>query len=247
MPETSHSGGNGDKFENFEITRSKMVHTRKAKKKIAKKSANATKRGAKPNCKKKVANSNDNVIFPCDQCTKSFSKKSNLTNHQRVKHMGLAWICPYCEKTQSSKFSHGRHIKTCRKVDKRDEMNPDENAAYLKNKIELTPKASSIAIGKLTKNNIERMNIIIDLKKRLLLALKQNVALKIILKMDHSDEDEEIENLKWIDATDENEVINEGETEREQEPENEKASKNRIVCLFIPYLVLSITNLQQRN
>lgn len=196
MPEASHSDGNSYSFE----TRWKMAETREANKKTAKKSR--TKQAAKKNHKKNVKKLSKERRFPCDQCQKSFSKKSNLTSHQKGQHMGLVWICTYCQKTQTSKFSHKRHIEKCEHYDKSDKTNPDANAAYLTSKIQLTPKAAALTIETLTKNNLERANIIIKLKKRLLSALKQNVALKNMLKIEVSDEDKEIEELQWVETVD---------------------------------------------
>lgn len=114
---------------------------------------------------------NSKKLFPCDKCSKKFAKKSNLDNHKEVKHKGLVWICPFCQKTQVSKYSHERHLKTCPHRNQREQaeqINADANSVYLSSKIEYTPKAASTLIDQLTKNNVYRANVIIDLKKVLI-------------------------------------------------------------------------------
>lgn len=155
--------------------------------------------------------------------------------------MGLAWICPYCKETQVSKYSHERHIAKCPHNDKTDESNPDANSAYLRNKIQLTPKAASIAIGSLTKNNYERIKIIIGLKKRMLFALKENVALKKVLELEHSDEDEEIEELQWCEKIDASsyaqEKGKEEETEIEIQQNNAELDVSDSICFLFFKLI----------
>lgn len=175
-------------------------------KKLRKRQPNPKQKNTKKNVKKTKKN------LPCDKCNKSFSNAFNLKNHKQVKHGGLVWICPFCQKTQVSKYSHERHIKKCPDVDTKDEINPDCNSVYLTSKIEYTPKAASSLIERLTQNNLHRAKLIVDLKKRLLLSLKQNVALKNALQIDHEDEDKEIESLIEIV-----EVDTEGVEEKEGE------------------------------
>lgn len=194
----------------------------------------ANRRQTKKNAKKSTAKKtprNSKKLFPCDKCSKKFAKKSNLDNHKRVKHKGLVWICPFCQKTQVSKYSHERHLKTCPHRNQREQaeqINADANSVYLSSKIEYTPKAASTLIDQLTKNNVYRANVIIDLKKKYLLSLKRIIALKRILKLSHQDEDEEIEQLQTIDKEVEEteEVEMEVSQEKSESEESEDEEKN---------------------
>lgn len=118
----------------------------------------------------------------CNKC--SFTKNSNLQHHQKVAHEGLRWVCPFCEKDQISKFSHERHLASCKQNVKREEVDADCNSVYLKDKVERTPKAATKIIENLRKKNTKKIKLILELKEQLRRSLRVNIALKKILRYD---------------------------------------------------------------
>lgn len=191
------------------------------KKRSASKSLTTKQRKTQKNKKKlgkKASKEHKNGEHCCDACGKSFVKASNLKSHIEVKHKGLAWICPFCRKNQSSKFSHVRHMKTCQDA-KTSETDPDSNSFYLKSKIQYTAKSAASLIDRLQKLNEAQFKVIAELKSCLLLSLKRNIALKTILHANHKDEDTLLE---WLQKLSTNEPIeNENVAEEEKEDDDD--------------------------
>lgn len=189
-----------------------MVGTRsglKKRKKVTESQGNAKKQKTKKLKKKKE--------YFCDKCSKSFSKAFNLKQHKEVKHSGLAWVCPFCQKKQASKFSHKRHLQKCSDAAK-NETHPDCNSFYLKSRVQYTAKSASNLIENLQRMTQVQDKVIANLKNRLLRSLKRNVTLKKILRTNHDDEDNELEYIQNLQTV-EIDNVREGEEEKEEEVE----------------------------
>lgn len=106
---------------------------------------------------------------PSCQNLKPFSSLSSLNQHNRVKHEGIRWICPFCQEEQSSKYSQERHIK--RHHNKNYKGNPDQNQYELGYRVKMTEKAKDVLLGKLVEKVEYQDKLIDQLKNRLRAAL----------------------------------------------------------------------------
>lgn len=102
----------------------------------------------------------------CEKCEKTFSKISNLKQHEKKQHQGRVFICPYCEENQSSKYAHIRHIR--RKHKNKSIGNTSENENYIQeDKVVLSDAAKDALIKRLTGQNETQAKTIVELKAKL--------------------------------------------------------------------------------
>lgn len=164
----------------------------------------ATNRAVKKVQPKNKTKKQKKKVFKCSECPKTFSKKSNLTTHVKSKHFGKKWVCPFCEKEQSSKFSHIRHVEKCKQRKKR-EYDPDENVYLMLYNTDLSPESKSFLIKNLEKRDKKKSERIKDLNQKLFLALKTIIGLKKELSQDSKQEEDEISNLVKASTEDDEE------------------------------------------
>lgn len=159
------------------------------------KATKAAEKSKKTQSKKKsYSGQNQQNSIKCEECSQAFSKKSNLTTHIKSKHMGKRWVCPFCERDQSSKFSHIRHVKKCKERKKRD-YDPDENAYLMLHHTDLTPESKTVLVNNLLKKDAIKNKCIDDLNKELFLAYKYIIGLKKQLSLDSKPEEERVSRL----------------------------------------------------
>lgn len=163
---------------------------KRVSKKIRKLNDTKTKTHAKT-----MAKTRNKKAYICEKCQKSYSKKSNLRTHIESKHLGKKWVCPFCENNQASKFSHIRHVKKCTKRSGEKDWDPDDNAFLMLHHVDQTPEAKTNIIKNLLRRNESNATRIMELNKRLYLALKTIIELKEKLSYDTKEETKEISQL----------------------------------------------------
>lgn len=103
-------------------------------------------------------------------------------------------MCPFCEKDQSSKFSHIRHVSNCKKR-KNQGWDPDENSFLKLHQTDLTPEAKTALVNNLIKKDKIKTEQILALRRKLYLALKTMIVLKKQLSQDTQEEEKEVLDL----------------------------------------------------
>ena len=51
------------------------------------------------------------AIHICEECGKTFGRKSHLKEHRESVHKGLKWPCQYCDRVFSNRSNLNQHMK----------------------------------------------------------------------------------------------------------------------------------------
>lgn len=155
-------------------------------------------------------------------CRKVYTSVSNLNNHIRVKHVGVRWICPYCDKVQVAKDSHDRHIRRNHPEKWTPELDLDQNQFADKYRANRTGKAKDALIKTMQKTIDKQCEQIVKLQTKL-------ADLKQTYNIESSDSSDSTESSDSENDDDDETNIEPNENEESEKEVTASESKSNVV------------------